>query len=297
VAELPTPTTAASAKSPAGRTVWARGFICGARLALIGCLAWATWSSATAWGRLLGWSETEAPAPSQQDTEYLEGALAALPAVMEGGRWSFPGTAWQIAVAEVSAADLEQKLAAPLAVGSMPGQVSAEETHWLQVIKNMMIKSPDSDMYRLDLPDFRARAIVRTQQGQERLIAGRLAWKMEQRRWQLLEVRPGLATTASAAQGSAFLPLPDSGQRLCTRSDRQGTPLCEVIALPQKLSELRDYWIQHGWDVREVLDSAGGTNLLCVRDGRVVNVWAGEAPVEGGTVLLLFRGSAVAKQR
>lgn len=82
----------------------------------------------------------------------------------------------------------------------------------------------------------------------ERLLSGRLALFAGSDRWLLYDACPAASQTIAEHNVPRQLPLPASGQCLCTRWLNNGKPLLDLILVIDE-AEVLTCWGQHGWNV------------------------------------------------
>lgn len=156
---------------------------------------------------------------------------------------------------------------------SLLHQPSARRARWAEGSK-----------YVIDLGSVRARIFTRDRNRQERRVVARLAYRVDSRTWNVLELGPK-AATAPDRNSHDLLPLPPGTQILARRIGSGGQLTAELAQVSTSLRGLRSFWEAQGYPARgESLEEG----LICPGKHGGVRVW-GPAPGadEVGLVFLI----------
>lgn len=165
----------------------------------------------------------------------------------------------------------------PPPAGNPSSLPQSEHEAWLEKLNDLLPAISDSDgllQLGADLPNLKVRAFFK--KNPTCLLGGYIAEKRSDfgsgGGWKVMRITPSsFSTTAVAIEN--LLPLPESIQLHCRRIGEDGGVQCEVIMSKQNLTQLTDFWRNHGWEVtRSEETQSVGNMLFCRRGDRVMEV-------------------------
>jgi hypothetical protein len=228
------------------------------------------------------WRLLEGPKPAPRPTVAPLAGFPRpefMPALVPDGHWNFADQPYQVQIVQgLRNEELTERLRRPPPLSTLNTKATPEERSLLSMAtsKARVVEQKDDDKtYVYEQPDLRAVLFTRMHQGEERVLAGRLAAADRQGGWTMLEALPGGKKETGLTAGSApILPLPAGTEFLASRRGDGAELIAQLISTNASRDQLRQLWVQDGWSV-EMFPGGKGADapLLCTRGRDTVQVW------------------------
>jgi hypothetical protein len=227
------------------------------------------------------WRKTQQPIDESSTAVFDPEVLS--PGMPLEGPWSFAQLDWDVRSQFLSSAEVTTRLET-LATSSATANdeklpdLSIELTEVAQGLGAKATDKLGNRVFLLDRANLKARLIVRTVAGKDKVVAMAAALPHSAERWQYFELIPrGSAAANPVATKPQLLPLPPGARRDGGRFADDGRTLLELVTLDSNADELLSLWKTAGWEVRPGgAGSPDDFSFLCVRGDDVIYVWSAD---------------------
>jgi hypothetical protein len=268
-------------QSPEGRPKVPRWFVIGnrvAKLLLTIAVVWVGWSCLRSMQSLL--SERELPARHEpvQAVDPVPRPIAAIGESPEAGFWTFAGCECEVGISTVPAEAIDRRLAAVSQAVAPGGWKSpADEGQFFRALRFLTRPRSEPDgrcSYAVSEKSWRLHIVSQMSNGAERFLAGAIAFPRGDGQWNILEMRGSGKAPGRSGQGSHLLPVPCQAQTVCSRRNREGEVILEVLALRSSAAQVTAHWREQGWQIHDTPSAdPTGVDCICEKAGATVYAW------------------------
>lgn len=178
------------------------------------------------------------------------------------GHWKFAELPWNVATREMTAQEVDAALASESAFDLESASSDDSAYSFLQMLDPIVQKDLGKTIYRYDSPSLRIVGFASAKRPKS-IQEIRVVMRNSPPQWTYLQAIRAEASAAPQEEDLPhLLPATGTGNRLATRVNSRNEVQAEFFDLTARLVDVRNVWLEQGWNVRDLEEENNGNPVL-----------------------------------